>query len=158
MQGGAWTRCLAIPEYQMTRRPDWPARLEAYLLRHASEKFKYGRSDCCLFVCDVLETMTGVDPAASFRGNYSSSKGAAGQIRAFCGRPSLKVLVEKICEQLGMPKIAPGLARRGDIALIKRPRDYSVGIVGLDGRTVLVLARSGIVKVPLSAAESAFRV
>ena len=56
----------------MTRKPDWQALLDAFLAEHQFDTFQYGRWDCCLFVCDAVLVMTGVDPAAAYRGTYSS--------------------------------------------------------------------------------------
>ena len=49
----------------MTRKPDWQALLDAFLAEHQFDSFQYGRWDCCLFVCDAIQAMTGVDPAAA---------------------------------------------------------------------------------------------
>jgi hypothetical protein len=48
------------------------ASLSDGLLEHQSDSFSYGRWDCCLFVCDAIRVMTGIDLAADYRGAYSS--------------------------------------------------------------------------------------
>ena len=111
----------------MTRYPNWPARLEAFLARHQDAKFRYGTWDCCLFVCDAIEVMTGVDPAADFRGRYHSRAEAPQAIRDRVGSPSVRRIADSVTAAHGMRAIPVLNASRGDLALIKRPRDYSLG-------------------------------
>ena len=67
-----WGRSPSSTEQPVTRKPDWQALLDAFLAEHQFDSFQYGRWDCCLFVCDAILAMTGVDPAAAYRGTYSS--------------------------------------------------------------------------------------
>lgn len=78
--------------------------------------------------------------------------------RAYTGKASVRAVVERVTSENGMPQIAPAFARRGDVALIRRPRDWSVGVVGLNGREVLALAQAGLSPVPAAAAISFWRV
>ena len=43
----------------LTRLRDWPERLDALLRSRASVPFEWGRNDCCTFVADAIEAMTG---------------------------------------------------------------------------------------------------
>jgi hypothetical protein len=133
----------------MTRFPDWPARLDAFVTRNKDERFRYGRMDCCLFVCDAIEIMTGIDPAIDFRGTYGSRAEALQAMRRHTGSSSVRKVVEHVTARHGMGKVPVLRLQRGDIALIKRPRDYSLGIVALNGREVLVRAAKGIESVSL---------
>ncbi|MDP2358022.1 MAG: hypothetical protein Q8M31_18425 [Beijerinckiaceae bacterium] len=38
--------------------------------------FEYGKADCCTFACDWVLAVRGVDPMASWRGQYDSEAGA----------------------------------------------------------------------------------
>jgi hypothetical protein len=136
----------------MIRFPNWPARLEGFFLLHETTppKFCYGTFDCCIFACDAIEAMTGVDPAAGFRGKYSCLKEARFLMRDYCGSSSVRALAEKITTELGMPEEANALRlQRGDLALIRRPRDYLLGIVSLTGQDIVVATAKGIERISL---------
>src|ERR1041385_7487616 len=128
----------------LARLPDWQSRLAQFLLAHRSTPFSYGRFDCCLFVCDAITAMTGTDPAARFRGTYSSLKEA----RRY---GSVRKITEQVTTEFEMPEIPVLRAQRGDIVLIKRSRDYSLGLVGLSG-SIAVLIKSGFTHIPLTQA------
>lgn len=133
----------------MNRFPDWATRLEVYL--REPREFHYGAWDCCLFVCDAIRVMTGVDPALAFRGKYDSAKAAR-----LLG--SVKAVSEAVAARYGMPEVSIRHARRGDVALIKRGRDYSLGLIALDGRRVLVAGARGVLTVPRLLATRAWMV
>lgn len=56
----------------LTRLRDWPERLDALLRSRAARPFEWGRNDCCTFVADAIEAMTGRDVMESVRG-YSTA-------------------------------------------------------------------------------------
>lgn len=137
-------------------------RLDRFLLDHAHAPFAYGRFDCCLFVADAIHAMTGTDIAARFRGRYHSRKSAHQAIKTYCGKPSVRTLIERAATEHGMPAIPVSCAQRGDLLLLKRAKGYSLGILALNGRDALVMRRVGIWRLPLaelgSQACSAWRV
>jgi len=135
----------------VTRKPDWQSLLHAFLLEHQSEPFRYGRWDCCLFVCSAIYTMTGVDPASSFRGAYSSLRTARLAIAAY-GSGSVAELVETITAKHGIQAIPVVCAQRGDIALVPNRSDISLGLIGLNGREIILASARGLWKVPTSVA------
>lgn len=97
----------------MQRKPDWEARLGAVLDAYANRPFDWGRSDCCLFVADVVQAMTGIDPAAAYRGRYSNETGARLALRRY-GKTTL---VATFDAAFG-PNVEPARAHRGDIVQI----------------------------------------
>jgi hypothetical protein len=139
------------------RLPDWQSRLHAFLQEHQQESFHYGRWDCCLFVCEAVAVMTGVDPAAGYRGTYSSRAGARDALLAYCGTASVRAFAEAFTARHGMRETTILQARRGDVALIKRSRDFSLGLVALNGREIVVVSR-GLSMRPLSVAARAWNV
>jgi hypothetical protein len=142
----------------MTRFAAWPALLDSFLTRNQHRSFRYGQWDCCLFVCDAIEAMTGTDPAARFRGRYHSLAGARKAIQDATGSKSLRAIVEHITASLGMPEIPVLLATRGDVVLIPRRTDYLLGIVGLNGRDIMTVSPRGLWRIPLSMGYRAWRV
>jgi len=140
----------------MQRFANWAARLEAFLNANASRPFVYGEFDCCLFVSDAVLAMTGIDPAAGLRG-YDSAKSARRVMRECCGARSVARFVACVAERCGMAEVSARYARRGDVVLVKRARDYSLALVALDGRS-LVVAAAGLARVPAELGVRAWRV
>ena len=44
--------------------------------QYKAVEFVWGKSDCCMFACDVVKATVGIDPAESYRGKYDSKEGA----------------------------------------------------------------------------------
>ena len=95
----------------MKRREDWSTRLCTTIENYSSKDFKWGNSDCCLFICDCVEVMTGVDLAKDFRGRYSS-KFEAYKLVKDLGFNSLEDLADSKLERINIK-----LARRGDVVM-----------------------------------------
>lgn len=88
------------------------ADLRAFLAHHRRIPFAWGAADCTLFAADWAQWVTGRDPAARWRGGYSSARGAqcllAGTGGLIAGAAAL-----------GWERAAAGgVPRSGDIAVI----------------------------------------
>ena len=104
----------------MQRFPDWPVRLEAFLLANQMRGFEWGQWDCCLFVADAINAMTGLDPALRLRGSYTTYRGALTACLSICGKRSVEdCAVRLLIDAEGRP-IPPLQARRGDAVLADR--------------------------------------
>jgi hypothetical protein len=133
----------------MQRYQDWAARLEVFLQEQKGRRFQYGSWDCCLFVCEAISAMTGSDLGVEFRGKYDSLRSAEALIRRYCPVQSLSALVAGVATRWGMREVSPLHARRGDMAMIRRGRGYSLGMIALDGQRVLVLVgRDRVAAIP----------
>jgi hypothetical protein len=97
-----------MPE-QIERYPDWPERLAAVLAQHQRTPFVWGEHDCCLFAASVVQALTGVDPAAGWRGTYSTEEQAQALIEEAGG------LLALATSALGAPRNNPQLVQRGDV-------------------------------------------
>lgn len=97
------------------RLPDWQSRLQAYCFAVAHRPFGWGRHDCFHFAAGAVQALTGRHPAPDLCGRYGGPLGAA---RILSEGGGLQALV---CERLGPPLPAPGLARDGDIGLVPTP-------------------------------------
>ncbi|MGW8278533.1 DUF6950 family protein [Sphingomonas aurantiaca] len=122
----------------MYRKPDWEARLAAFLESVRLQVFAWGSHDCCMFTGDAVEAMTDVDPMPEFRGKYRSAAGASRALRTIGAGDLPRTLDGKF------QSVPPALAQRGDIIM----HDGLLGIclgavmvcVGLEGeREGLVL-------------------
>lgn len=142
----------------MTRHHDWESKLDEFLNGNSGRAFKYGSWDCCLFVCDAIQAMTGVDPATAFRGGYRTRRGALGLSESLYGARTVRAIVKAVTTRLEMVPCVPNLARRGDVVMVKRSSDVSLGIVDLTGCQAAVLTRRGIERITISQAMTAFHV
>jgi hypothetical protein len=143
----------------LIRKADWQTRLELFIQQHARRAFQYGTWDCCLFVCDAIRETTGTDPAATYRNRYRTRSEAYRAICEETGATSLRSAVEHVTAALGMPEARSVLtAHRGDVVLLKRCRDYSLGLVALDGRRIMVATSTGLSFIPLTRAARAWHV
>jgi hypothetical protein len=142
----------------MERRTNWQRALDDFLRTHQNRSFEYGRWDCCLFVCDAIAEMTGIDLAAPYRGKYSTRAGAFRAIREQLGTASIHAVAENAAAVHSLPEIQVSHARRGDMVLIGRGRDHSLGLVALSGADVIVTSKRGLWRLPLSRAVRAWHV
>ena len=142
----------------LTRLPGWQSALDRFLAAQRETRFQYGVWDCCLFACDAIEVMTGVDVAAQFRGRYQSRTQALRAIRGYSGEASVRAVAERVTEAYAMPQVHILRARRGDVVLIRQPRDYSLGIVALNGTDVITVTPQGLQRIALSNAVCGWQV
>lgn len=133
----------------MTRLPDWPTRLAAFIEARRVRAFSWGESDCCLFVCDAIEAMTGTDPGARWRGLYASEKGARRVLRDNGGVSGIATLL------LGAP-VPPALAGRGDVMMIDTPTGDALTVCL--GGVIAAQGQDGIAFFPVATAKCAWRV
>lgn len=144
------------------RHEDWDVRLSAFVdgaLPHA-----WGTNDCAMFAAGAVLAMTGVDPAAEWRGSYATEDDAAALMDRLGGLDAVCLL------KFGEP-VPPLCARRGDL-LLGFEREVGehylavcVGAVGVSPGTVWdadrergVFALDGLVHRPLSEFKHAYRV
>jgi hypothetical protein len=142
----------------MTRLPSWQSALDAFLLANQDRPFRYGEWDCCLFACDAIQIMTGVDPAIAYRDKYASRESAMRAVLHGTGRASVQAVAESVTAEYNMPPIPVLQAGRGDLVLIRRSGDYSLGIVALNGREIVTTSSRGLWRLPIGEAVSAWRV
>ena len=141
----------------MKRLQDWPERLASYLAEVELRPFQWGTHDCALHVCNAVEAMTGTDMAHDFRGKYSNVGGAERAMRKFAGG-GLEALACKMAQQHELDEVWPLRAGRGDVALFDTEQGATLGIVSTNGMTVVAIALTGAVAVPLTACRRAWRI
>jgi len=130
-------------------RKDWRARLGAYLAAEARRPFEYGKSDCALFAAGAVNTMTGSDPSAAYRGRYTTLRGGLRILR----KDGFRDHVERAAALL--TEVPPRRARVGDIAALETPDGPSLGVV--QGEWVAVRTMNGLGFVPVDQATRVFR-
>jgi hypothetical protein len=144
------------------RYEDWHARLGAHIKAALKRPFSWGEHDCCLWACDGILAMTGVDPAAWFRGRYSTKIGAYRALKQYAGGGLDETMtrVFGICGALEIPVLTAG---RGDCVLAdvddgSGARTAALGLVGLSGRAALFAGPSGLTKVLLRNCRRAWKI
>lgn len=93
----------------MTRRSTWEADLSAYIASVRSRPFAFGEHDCGLFAAGAVLAITGDDPAAPFRGQYSTELGCAKALKKF-GAGDLKSTLGALFDDRPI-----GRLQRGDL-------------------------------------------
>ena len=75
----------------LQRLPNWRLHFDQLLCSRLQTNFAWGIFDCCLFAADVVQAVTGIDPAAPYRGYRGARQGMrllrrAGGVGAFAIR------------------------------------------------------------------------
>lgn len=116
------------------RLPGWEKRLFEFIEEASNRTFEYGKHDCALFVCDVIEALTGKNPreivasvcvAATGRGKYHGEEEAEEVLSKHGGIEAIAVIV---AEKFDFHPIPVPFARRGDIVLASIHRTRSLGV------------------------------
>lgn len=131
----------------MSRYPDWPERLHAFVEARRGTPFAWGKHDCCLFAADAVAAMTGADLAGTLRGRYTTRIGAA---RILKKQGGLRAIVD--ARMTRIPTLAAG---RGDVVLIETEQGDALGICL--GRQIVAAGPDGLTFIGLERAEAAWR-
>jgi len=104
----------------MTRRiHNWPEKLNELIEARRARPFEWGANDCCLFACDVILELTGIDPAEDLRGKYSTELGAGRLLEKLDG---VEGIAAARCAAHGFTEWPnPAFAQRGDVVLRDTP-------------------------------------
>lgn len=137
--------------HKMIRHPYWEKCLSNKFQEWSGKKFIWGKSDCCIFAGDCIESMTSINPMNNFIHKYAhdiykTKKEALSLIKnSFNDLPSC---IEKV---LGKPKNI-NFAKRGDLVLFASGQySHICGIVNLSGSKITALSlKQGLVEFPLS--------
>lgn len=114
-------------------------RLHQYLQDNHNRPFEWGKFDCCLFAADVIQILTGRDPAKAFRGKYTTARGAALALRRY-GQGDI---ISTADEQLGR-EITLLQAKRGDACAIDTEHGPALAIYM--GSVVISVGEHGLIK------------
>ena len=135
----------------MPRVNHWERLLAAAITTAGAKPFVWGLHDCPTFAFETRMMLTGgEDVAALWRGRYTSALGGERVMRRL-GWSSLEEMGHAL---LGTPHATALLAGRGDIVLA----DTGLGFGICTGATAVGMAPQGLVNVPLTACQRAWRV
>lgn len=132
----------------LQRKPKWERTLAGRIASARELTFAWGSFDCAMWVSDWIRDATGVDPAASYRGKYSTEAEA----EAIFGQ-DLGAFAATIASAIGAAEVHPNYARRGDVVFLDNstpgnPSAYgALGLVDLDARFAICVSQQGVVRV-----------
>jgi phage gp36-like protein len=137
----------------MQRVDGWEIKLEDALQDAASKPYIMGKTDCFLSTANVVQSVTGEDIMADWRGDYKTLKEAARIIKAASYESAVHWL-----DNVTDGRVAASKARRGDIVATQTDRVIpSVGICAGD-KAVIFVHDVGAVFVPMNTIEEAWRI
>ena len=110
----------------MARLDDWQTLLAEELSKPRS--FSWGKNDCCLFAGDIVQTITGIDPAATFRGKYDTALGAIKEIKRQ-GYEGVIDIANKTLGAHGWEQVPIMMAQRGDVLCADIEDQKSIGVM-----------------------------
>jgi hypothetical protein len=124
----------------MTRISNWAKHLNALVDSRRNTPFQWGVNDCMLWPADCVLAITGEDPAAEYRGTYSTALSA---MRIAEKHGGIRGLVSR---QLNDWPVKKEFARRGDIVTF-RDDDRFFGGVHL-GNVAAFVSTDGLAFIP----------
>ena len=137
----------------MERYHDWPTRLNKFIIDYRDKGFDYGKHDCCLYVCDAIKAITGVDMAEDFRGYNKKSFQ-----KLLDDNKGVEGIALQMAKKLNLPRIPISFAQRGDVVYLKDEKDQKVlGIISMNG-DIYVASEIGIVSFPINQGIHAWRI
>lgn len=127
---------------------DWEARFAAYIVGIARTPFRPGALDCALFAAGGAQAVTGIDPAAAFRGRYRTIEAGLKLMRAGGHEDHVAFA------QAHFPAVGRAQALPADIAVVTDAGFSRSGpALGLvQGEMIYVLRGAGLGLVPIEAA------
>ena len=129
---------------ELIRLRQWQSRLAELLSERLHTAFAWGTHDCCLFGADVVQAVTGHDPASALRGTYTDEASGRELLESLGGVAAIAT------EALGEP-VPVAQARVGDLGLVLADGAQTLAVcIGQQwrapGLTGLVLLRAAHVQ------------
>lgn len=103
------------------RNRDWTTRLHDVIKAAHGRPFSWGEFDCCTFAADCSIAVCNLDPAADYRGKYTTEVGAKRLLKKNHG--SLEAAWDALFE-----RVAPAFVQRGDVAMYDGPNGRGVAV------------------------------
>lgn len=123
-------------------------RLSRFLSAAAQRQFAWGQHDCILFAAGWVREISGVDPAANWRGHYATEREAKAILASFGG---IGRVMELTLAANGWRRVSTCAPEAGDVVLAA-PHDgrgqHCAGIATGNRKTALV-TREGLVIAPV---------
>jgi hypothetical protein len=141
------------------RKKNWGSILAKEIDKAARAEFQYGEHDCCVWTTSVIDALLGTAISKLFRGTYITKFGALRQIKEYGG--DLEGAAKRIASEFGGEEIDPAFIQRGDCGLLHVQDEDGQTLPALGiciGSYLAVVARKGLVQIPIDKVEKAWRV
>ena len=139
----------------MKRHIDWQTELAGFLEKASKKKFRWASHDCCMFACNAVRAITGVDLARGYRTRYRTWEDADAVLEQGGG---VERISEDVARRNGLIEIPILFARRGDVILFETEMGKTLGIVGMDGKHIVSAGLKGLGWFPVRQGLKAWRV
>lgn len=136
----------------LPRKQQWDtSHFNQFLIDHANKPFEWGNHDCALFAANAVEAITGVDIASEFRDKYTTQLGALRAISKITNGSTVVDAVAHCANKHGLVEHTyPLMAKRGDLVIIDNEGTLIAGVVHLNGRHVISVSETGLVRLPIT--------
>lgn len=138
----------------IARKENWPSLLVEAIKAKENKRGIFGVHDCCISVCDLVESMTGVDIGKRFRGY----RGRAEMRETLDVNDGVEAIAESVMSEYGCEEINPRMAQRGDVVLLTTEQGDAMGAIDMDGRHAITSGARGWVTLPIDSIRRAWRV
>lgn len=125
--------------------------LRQFLGARRTATFRPGTRDCAMFAADWIAELTGVDPAASWRGKYRGLEEGRDLLATDGFASPAEVLASILVKGAGWMQ-----AQTGDVAVLVEADEEVMGIVG-GGHIHVLRPMRGLGAVPLDRAVRIYR-
>ncbi|WP_417726172.1 DUF6950 family protein [Roseovarius sp.] len=125
--------------------------LRQFLDARRGTAFRPGLLDCALFAADWIVELTGVDPAADWRGRYRTIEEGRALLAADGFASPAEVLASMLVEGAGWMQ-----AQTGDVAVLIEAGEEAMGVVG-GGHIHALRPLRGLGVVPINRAVRIYR-
>ena len=144
----------------MTRLSQWDTvLLPAFLVSRKGQPFVWAKNDCSLFAADAVASITGVDIADDFRGRYTDQASAFALIKSVTGGLTVADAAAHCAAKYGLTEYKyPRQAKRGDLAVVMNADRLIAGVVHTDGRHIAGVGEDGLIYLPISEVQRAWKV
>lgn len=136
----------------MARTENWEGKLHDFMQKYSHGKFRWGHRDCVVFGNEVIKLLTGIDLRQKSKHKWKSKR----DVNAINTTPGRWLDLVEIALNEHFNEINPKLAQRGDVVVIPTQDGPGMGII-YAGK-VTVLAREGLLYMPVSSAIKAWRI
>lgn len=132
------------------KKNNWPLLLAQFIESRRTTPFEWGKNDCCLFVADALEAITGTDFADDYRGTYTTEIGAYRALKKHADGTIASAWSRYFDE------IPPASMGRGDVALVEVDNEPACALCF--GAKLWIVSKQGLITLPRAEAKMAWRV
>ena len=132
------------------KKNNWFIDLADFIESRRHSPFVWGENDCCLFVADAVELISGIDAAAPYRRKYTTATGAARALKKY-GDGSIAGAWSACFEEINPQDLG-----RGDVAMVEVEGAPASALSF--GNQLWIVSENGLITLPRSAALQAWRV